>query len=166
MTDDTNDGQLMTDTTTSATQSITVNRVIEAPLDRVYDAFLNPDELATWLPPSGFSAEVHEFEPTVGGTFRITFTAETDELEPYARSFGGEYLKLVPGEKIAYVSTFESDDPGMAGETMVSVTFEAVRDGTGVTLVQTEIPEAVPADDAKAGWTDSLGNLAGLVEEA
>lgn len=165
MIDDTNDGKLTADTAIDA-QSITVSRVIEAPPERVYDAFLDPDDLAAWLPPSGFGAEVHEFDPTVGGSFRITFTAETDELEPYSHTFGGEYLELVPGERIVNTDAFETDDPEMAGEMTVTVTLEAVRDGTEVTIEQTGIPEAIPTDDAMAGWTDSLGNLAELVEEA
>lgn len=165
MTDNTNDGKLAADTATDA-QSITVSRVIEAPPKRVYDAFLDPDDLAAWLPPSGFVAEVHELDPTVGGSFRITFAAETEELEPYSHTFGGEYLELVPGERIVNTDAFETDDPEMAGEMTVTVSLEAVRDGTEVTIEQAGIPEAIPGDDAAAGWTDSLGNLAGLVEEA
>lgn len=146
-------------------QSITVSRVIAAPPGRVYDAFLDPDQLAQWLPPTGFSAEVHHLEPETGGTFRITFTGETEELADYGHSFGGEYLELVPGERIVHTDAFETDDPAMAGEMTVTVTFEAVDGGTDVTVLQEGIPEAVPPEDANAGWNDSLSKLAALVEE-
>ncbi|WP_247003415.1 SRPBCC domain-containing protein [Halosolutus gelatinilyticus] len=145
-------------------RSVTVNRVIEAPPDRVYDAFLDPDDLAAWLPPTGFRAEVHELEPEEGGTFRMTFTGETEEFESYSQSFHGTYLELSPGERIVYTDEFETDDPEMAGEMTVTVTFEAVPGGTEVTVVQEDIPEAISGDDANEGWTDSLGNLARLVE--
>lgn len=161
----------MTDTTTDETEtveerSITVSRVIKASPERVYDAFLDPDDLAAWLPPTGFSAEVHTFEPKVGGTFRITFTGETEELAEYGHSFGGTYLELVPEKRIVYTDEFETDGPGMAGEMRNTITFEAVPNGTEVTVRQEEIPEAIPPEDAMAGWTDSLGKLAHLVEEA
>lgn len=159
MTNDTDDGA-----STTERRSITLSRVIEAPPERVYEAFLDPDELAQWLPPTGFSAEVHHLEPEVGGTFRITFTGQTEEFEGYDHSFGGTYLELVPGERIINTDAFETDDPDMAGEMTLTVTFEAVNDGTEVTVHQTGIPEAVPPEDAEAGWTDSLANLAELVE--
>ncbi len=155
----------MTDgTETNEGRSLTVSRVIEAPPGRVYDAFLDPDQLAQWLPPTGFSAEVHHLDPEEGGTFRITFTGETEELAEYGHSFGGTYLELVPGERIVHTDSFETDDPGMAGEMTVTVTFEDVPDGTEVTVHQEGIPEAIPVEDANAGWNDSLGNLAELVE--
>ena len=143
---------------------ITVSHVIEAPPERIYEAFLDPDQLAEWLPPTGFSAEVHHLEPEVGGTFRITFTAETVDFEPREHSFHGTYQELVPGERIVYTEEFEMDDPAMAGETTVTVTLAAVEDGTEVTVHQMGIPEAIPPEDANAGWTDSLANLAGLAE--
>lgn len=151
---------------TTEGQSVTVSRVIEAPPERVYDAFLDPDDLATWLPPTGFHAEVHELEPEEGGMFRITFTGETEELADYSHSFHGTYMELSPGERIVHTDEFETDEPGMTGEMTVAVTFEAVSDGTKVTVLQDGIPEAVSPDDANAGWTDSLENLATIVEEA
>ncbi|WP_049970907.1 SRPBCC domain-containing protein [Haladaptatus cibarius] len=154
----------MTDDTTNEGRSMTVNRTIEAPPERVYDAFLDPDELGEWLPPDGFRAEVHELEPEEGGQFRMTFIAETEELEPYSQSFHGTYVELVPGERIVHTDEFETDDPGMTGEMTVTVTFEAVSDGTAVTVHQEGIPEDVPVDDANAGWMNSLENLAQLVE--
>lgn len=156
-------GESTTDTTTNEGRSVTVSRVIEAAPDRVYEAFLDADELAAWLPPTGFSAEVHTLEPEEGGTFRITFTADTDEVEPYSHSFGGTYKELIPGEKIVHTDEFETDDPSMTGEMTVTITFEEVVDGTEVTVVQEGIPEGIPVDDATAGWTGSLENLARLV---
>ena len=156
----------MTDQARDEGRSITVSRLIEAPPDRVYEAFLDPDELAAWLPPTGFSAEVHELEPEEGGRFRITFTGDTEELAEYDHTFGGTYLELVPGERIVHTDEFETDDPGMVGEMTVTITFEAVPDGTEVTVHQTGIPGAVSPEDARAGWTDSLENLARLVESS
>lgn len=147
-------------------RTMTVSRIIEAPPERVYEAFLDPNELVQWLPPTGFSAEVHQLEPEEGGTFRMTFTGETEEFAEYEHSFGGTYRELVPGKRIVHTDAFETDDPAMAGEMMVTITFEAVPDGTEVTVLQEGIPEAIPPEDSHAGWTDSLGQLAGLVEGA
>ncbi|WP_114578422.1 SRPBCC family protein [Saliphagus sp. LR7] len=153
------------DSTETGERSMTASRVIEAPPERVYEAFLDPDELAQWLPPTGFSAEVHHLEPEEGGTFRATFTGETEEFAEYGHSFGGTYSELVPGERIVYTESFETDDPSMAGEMTVTVLFDEVPDGTGLTVRQEGIPEATSPSDANEGWTDSLGNLAELVEE-
>ena len=154
----------MTDRETNETRSITVSRVIDSTPERGYEAFLDPVDLAAWLPPTGFSAEVHHLEPEVGGTFRITFTGETDELADYGHSFGGTYLELVPGERIVHTDAFETDDPAMAGKMTVTVTFEAVEGGTEVTVHQENVPEVVSREDATAGWNDSLANLAAVVE--
>ncbi|MFH5801103.1 SRPBCC family protein [Haladaptatus sp. CMAA 1911] len=161
-----NRNKSMDETTTNEDRSITVNRVIEASPERVYEAFVDPDELATWLPPEGFSAEVHEFDATEGGTFRMSFTADIEELEPYAHTFHGTYEELSPGERLVYTEEFESDDPGMGGEMTTTVTFEKVSDGTEVTAHQAGIPKNIPPKDANEGWNDSLGNLAELVEGA
>ncbi|MFC6964178.1 SRPBCC family protein [Halocatena marina] len=147
-------------------QSVTVNRVIEAPPERVYNAFVDPDELAVWLPPEGFSCEVHEFDASEGGTFRMSFTADSEELEPYARTFHRTYEELTPNERIVYTESFESDDLGMAGEMTTTVTFEDDPDGTDLTVRQTGIPEKISPENAEEGWTDSLGNLAKLAEDA
>jgi uncharacterized protein YndB with AHSA1/START domain len=161
MTDNINEGQAET----NDERSVTVTRVIEAPSERVYDAFLDPDELSEWLPPDGFSAEVHEFDATEGGTFRMSFNADVEELEPYASTFYGTYEELTPGERIVYVEAFETEDPGMAGEMTTTVTFEEVSDGTEVTVRQAGIPEAIPAEDAREGWNNSLDNLTALIAE-
>ena len=164
MINDTSDEASTADTPIAEGRSMTASRVIEASPERVYDAFLNPNELAVWLPPTGFTAEVHELEPEIGGTFRISFTAEDDELEPYARTFYGTYQELKSGERIVYTEEFETEDPDMAGEMMVTVTLMEISDGTEVTVRQDGIPEAIPPSDANAGWNDSLENLAGIVE--
>ncbi|AFK21036.1 hypothetical protein E6P09_17910 (plasmid) [Haloferax mediterranei ATCC 33500] len=163
MTDDNIDSGRSIDTTTEE-RNVTVTRVIDASPERLYEAFTDPDEMAAWFPPTGFSADVHRFEPEVGGEFRLTFTADADDIEPNSHTFGGTFLELEPSERIVYTDQFESDDPGMAGEMTVTVTFEAAPDGTEVTVHQESIPEAIPVDDARAGLTDSLGNLANLVE--
>lgn len=160
------DGAPSKDTATSEERSVTVDRVIEAPPERVYEAFVDPDALAAWLPPGGFSCEVHEFDATEGGAFRMSFNADIEELEPYASTFYGTYEELTPGERIVYSEAFESDDPGMAGETTTTVTFEAVSDGTEVTVRQAGLPEAIPPEDANEGWIDSLETLADVVEKA
>ncbi|WP_227357453.1 SRPBCC family protein [Haladaptatus salinisoli] len=149
---------------TTENRSITVNRVIEAPPERVYQAFVDPDELSQWLPPTGFSAKVHHLEPEEGGTYRMTFTGETDELAEYGSTFGGTYRELIPGERIVYTDQFETDDPEMAGVMTVTVTFKEVPVGTEITVCQEGIPKSIPPSDANEGWNDSLGNLAELVE--
>lgn len=164
--DDTTDGESTTETTTNEERSVTVDRVIEAPPERVYEAFVDPDDLAAWLPPEGFSGEVHEFDATEGGSFRMSFNAEVEELESYANTFHGTYEELTPGERIVYTESFESDDPGMTGEMTTTVTFEAVPDGTEVTVRQAGIPEAIPPENANEGWIDSLENLADVVKGA
>ena len=147
----------------TAGKTLTISRVIGAPPERVYAAFLDPEELAEWLPPTGFSAEVHHLEPEEGGTFRMSFTGETEELAEYGSTFGGTYHELVPGERIVHTDAFETDDPAMAGEMTITVTFEAVEGGTEVTVRQENIPEPIPVEDANAGWTDSLDNLERLL---
>lgn len=153
----------MSEPTTDAARTVTVSRVIDAPPDDLYDAYLDPEDLATWLPPTGFSAEVHELDPVEGGTFRMSFTGETEETEPYGSTFHGTYLELVPGERIVHTDQFETDEPGLAGEITATITFEPVDGGTEVTVVQENLPAAIPVEDATAGWTDSLGKLAELV---
>ncbi|AHG02023.1 hypothetical protein HALLA_01605 (plasmid) [Halostagnicola larsenii XH-48] len=166
MTDDNSGRELTINSEQNDSRSVTVSRIIEASPERVYEAFLDPDELAQWLPPTGFSAEVHHLEPEEGGTYRMTFTGETEEFAEYGSTFGGTYLELVPGERIVYTDEFETDDPEMAGETTVTVTFESVSEGTEVIVRHEGFPEAVPPSDANEGWIDSLENLADIVQEA
>ncbi|SFR98233.1 Uncharacterized conserved protein YndB, AHSA1/START domain [Halomicrobium zhouii] len=166
MTDDNSGSEPTTNSEQNDTRSMTVSRVIEASPERVYNAFLDPDELAQWLPPTGFSGEVHHLEPEEGGTYRMTFTGETEEFAEYDSTFGGTYLELVPGERIVYTDEFETDEPSMAGEMTVTVTFEDVPDGTEITVHHEGFPEGASPSDANEGWTDSLGNLANVVEVA
>lgn len=102
----------------------------------------------------------------MGGTYRITFTGETEEFADYGHSFGGTYEELEPGERIVQTDSFETDEPAIATEMTVTVTFKEMSRGTEVTIHQEGIPEAIPPDDANAGWVDSLDNLGELVEEA
>ncbi|MEY7852210.1 SRPBCC domain-containing protein [Natrarchaeobius sp. A-rgal3] len=156
------DGSTM-DAPSNDARTVTVSRFLEAPPERVYDAFLDPAELAAWYPPTGYTGEVHHLEPEGGGTYRMTFYGDTEERADFEQTFGGTYRELSRGERIVYTDEFESDDPEMAGEMTVTVTFEAVDGGTEITVRQENIPEAIPPADANAGWNDSLESLADLV---
>ncbi len=140
---------------------IRITRVIRAPRERLYKALLDPDALAKWLPPSGFTAKVHKLEPRAGGTFRISFTSiDTGETH----SFGGTYRELVPNERIRHTDAFETNDPAMKGEMTMTITLREVPEGTEVAVVQEGIPRIIPVESARVGWTSSLTNLANLVE--
>ncbi len=147
--------------TTAATGTLRITRLIRAPRERVYKAFLDPDALAKWLPPSGYTAKVHRLEPRVGGTFRMSFSS-LDKKETHF--FGGKYLELVPHERIRHTDAFETEDPAMKGEMTVTVTLREVPGGTEVDVVQEGIPKVIPLESARVGWTSSLTNLANLVE--
>jgi uncharacterized protein YndB with AHSA1/START domain len=132
---------------------------LRAPPERVYRAFLTADALAKWIPPHGFTATVHHMEARVGGTFRMSFTNFTTGQ---SHSFGGEYLELVPNEKIRYTDTF--DDPNLPGVMQVTVALRAVSCGTDLTVVQEGIPDVIPLEMCYLGWQESLALLAQLVE--
>jgi uncharacterized protein YndB with AHSA1/START domain len=143
------------------TGNIEVSRVIDAPAERIYNAFLDADALAKFSPPAGYTATYDHVEPEVGGTYRGTFTAlETKE----SHSFGGEYVELVPYERIVHSDQFETDAPEMQSEMTVTITLEEVEGGTKVTVRQEGIPKPIPEEDATTGWGMSLENLARLVE--
>ena len=142
-----------------AGQSVRVHRVLRAPPDRVYRAFLDPDAMAKWLPPDGFTGRVHHLEPKVGGSFRMSFTNFTTGP---SHSFGGEYLELVPNERIRYTDKF--DDPGLPGVMHATASLRAVSCGTELSIEQDGIPEAIPLEACYLGWQDSLTLLARLVE--
>jgi uncharacterized protein YndB with AHSA1/START domain len=142
-----------------ATGTVRLHRVLRAPPERVYRAFLNPDAMAKWLPPYGFTCKVHHMEPSVGGTFKMSFFNFTSGN---GHSFGGEYLELVPSSKIRYTDKF--DDPNMPGTMDTSVSLKAVSCGTDVGIVQQGIPEAIPVEMCYLGWQESLAQLAHLVE--
>lgn len=139
--------------------TVRLHRVLTTSPEKVYRAFLEPDALAKWLPPNGFTCTVHHLEPEVGGTFRMSFRNFTTGN---AHAFGGEYVELVPNERLRYTDRF--DDPGLPGEMAVSVSLEAVSVGTEVEIVQSGIPDAIPTEACYLGWQESLRNLARLVE--
>ena len=139
--------------------TITLHRVLQAPPERVYRAFLDADALAKWLPPNGFTGKVHHLDAKVGGSHRMSFTNFTTG---HSHSFGGEYLELVPHERIRYTDRF--DDPNLPGEMQCTVTLKKVSMGSEVNIVQEGIPEMIPADACYVGWQESLALLAKLVE--
>jgi uncharacterized protein YndB with AHSA1/START domain len=144
---------------TMATGTVRLHRVLRAPPERVYRAFLNADALAKWLPPNGFTCTVHHMDAKVGGTFRMSFTNFTTEQ---SHSFGGEYLELVPNERICYTDKFE--DPNLPGVMKVTISLKAVSVGTDLNAVQEGIPEVIPVEACYLGWQQSLVLLAKLVE--
>jgi uncharacterized protein YndB with AHSA1/START domain len=139
--------------------TIRLHRVLTASPEKVYRAFLESDAVAKWLPPNGFMCTVHHQDTKVGGTFAMSFRNFTTGN---SHSFGGEYLELVPGERLRYVDRF--DDPNMPGDMEVTVTLKKVSVGTEIDITQDNIPEIIPAEACYLGWQDSLRNLAMLVE--
>jgi uncharacterized protein YndB with AHSA1/START domain len=142
-----------------ATNTVRLYRVLRAPPERIYRAFLDPDALPKWLPPNGFTGKVHHLEPTVGGTYRMSFTNFTSG---HAHSFGGEYLELVPNERIRHTDRF--DDPNMPGEMQVTISLRKVLVGTELNVVQEGLPAFIPVEACYLGWQESLTLLAALVE--
>jgi uncharacterized protein YndB with AHSA1/START domain len=140
-------------------QTIQLHRVFKAPPERVYRAFIEPPAMAKWLPPYGFVAVVHEMNAQVGGTFRMSFINFGTQHEMF---FGGEYLELVPHERLRYTDKFE--DPNLPGEMTVTVTLKAVSVGTEVHIEQAGIPDMIPPEACHLGWRESLSQLARLVE--
>jgi uncharacterized protein YndB with AHSA1/START domain len=139
--------------------TVQLHRVLATKPDKVYRAFIEADALAKWLPPNGFACTVHHLDAKVGGAFKMSFRNFTTG---HSHSFGGEYLELVPGERVRYTDRF--DDPNLPGEIQVTVTLEPVSCGTELTIVQDGIPDAIPVEMCYLGWQDSLRNLANLVE--
>jgi len=141
------------------TGTVRLHRVLRAPPERVYRAFLDADAMAKWLPPHGFTGRVHHLDARVGGTFRMSFTNFTTAQ---SHSFGGEYLDLVPDERISYTDQF--DDPNLPGVMRTTVSLRPVFCGTELNVVQEGIPEAIPVEACYLGWQESLVLLARLVE--
>ena len=139
--------------------TVRLHRVLRAPPARVYKGFLDPDGLAKWLPPYGFTCKVHSFDPRVGGGFRMSFTNFTSGN---GHSFGGEYLELVTNQKIRYTDKF--DDPNLPGTMEVTVSLRQVSVGTEVNIVQSGIPDVIPVEACYLGRQESLKQLAHLVE--
>jgi uncharacterized protein YndB with AHSA1/START domain len=139
--------------------TVRLHRVLRAPPERVYRAFLTAEALAKWLPPYGFTCSVERHEPKVGGTFQMSFTNFTTGN---GHSFGGEYRELVPAERIRYTDRF--DDPNLPGEMVTTVSLKAVSCGTELQVVQEGIPEQIPVEMCYLGWQESLEQLARLAE--
>lgn len=139
--------------------TVRLHRVLATTPDKVYRAFLEPDAMAKWLPPNGFAATSHHQDAKVGGTFRMSFRNFTTG---HSHSFGGEYLELVPNEKLRYTDSF--DDPRLPGQMEVTVVLKKVMVGTDVSIVQDGIPDMIPVEACYLGWQQSLENLAKLVE--
>ena len=138
--------------------TVRLHRVIAATPEKIYRAFLEPDAVASWLPPFGFLCTVHELDAKVGGTHRMSFRNFTTGG---SHSFGGTFIELVPGERLVYTDKFE--DPNLPGEMTVTVTLRANSVGTDVIIEQTGIPDVIPTEDCYLGWQDSLQKLERLV---
>jgi len=143
----------------SDTHTIRLHRVLRAPPERVYRAFLEPDAMVKWLPPHGFTGKVHQLDAKVGGSFRMSFTNFSNGQ---SHSFGGKYLELVPSERIRHTDVF--DDPNLPGEMRVTLTFKKVSCGTELDVVQEGVPSVIPSEACHLGWQESLTMLAQLVE--
>ena len=141
------------------THTVKLHRVIKATPERVYRAFLDADAMAKWLPPHGFTGKVHHMDARVGGSYSMSFTNFTTG---HSHSFGGDYLELVPNERIRYTAKF--DDANLPGEMQTTVTLRAVFCGVELNVVQEGIPEMIPLEFCHLGWQESLDHLARLVE--
>lgn len=139
--------------------TVQFHRVLRATPDRVYRAFLTPDAMVKWLPPHGFTGTVHQMDARVGGTYKMSFTNFTTGN---SHSFGGEYLELVPNQRIRHTDRF--DDPNLPGVMQVTVTLKKVLVGTEVTIVQEGVPDVIPPEACVLGWQESLTLLAQMVE--
>ena len=139
--------------------TVKLHRVLATKPEKIYRAFIEPDALAKWLPPNGFTCTVHQFDAKVGGTFKMSFRNFSTGA---SHSFGGAYLELVPHERLRYTDKF--DDPNLPGLLQVTVTFKEVSVGTELNIVQEGVPDVIPPEACYLGWQDSLRNLAQLVE--
>ncbi|MBP0604273.1 SRPBCC family protein [Aeromonas sanarellii] len=142
-----------------STGTVTLHRVLKAPPERVYRAFIDGDALAKWLPPHGFTCKVAHLEARVGGSFRMAFS---NFATGHSHAFGGEYQELEPGKRIRYTDRF--DDPNLPGEMRVTITLTEVVCGTSLEIEQAGIPELIPVAMCYLGWQESLVQLAALVE--
>lgn len=138
---------------------VNLYRIIRAPAQRIYDAFVIPEALAKWNPPHGYYAKIHHLDARVGGTYRMSFVNLSCGEE---HAFGGTYREMIPGEKLVFDDQFE--DPGLPGQMITTVTLTSVANGTAVHIVQAGIPDAIPLEFCYAGWQESLQLLTQLVE--
>jgi uncharacterized protein YndB with AHSA1/START domain len=142
-----------------STNTVNLHRVLSAKPEKIYRAFLDPDAMAKWLPPNGFTCRVHHMQGKVGGTYKMSFTNFTTKKTV---SFGGEFRELVENERLRYTDNF--DDPNLPGEIQVTVILKKVSLGTEMTIVQEGLPPVIPLEACYVGWQQSLNNLAKLVE--
>ena len=142
-----------------STHTIRLHRVVRATPEKVYRAFLDADAMSKWIPPHGFTGKIHQIDPKVGGSYKMSFTNFTTGK---SHSFGGNYLELVPHERLRYSDKF--DDPNLPGEIQVTVNLKKVSCGTDVNIVQEGVPAVIPAEACYLGWQESLNQLAMLVE--
>lgn len=145
--------------TTNNTSTIRLHRVLKAPPERVYRAFLDAKAMVKWLPPNGFTGQVHHLDARVGGSYRMSFTNFNSEK---SHSFGGEYLELTPNERIRHTDRF--DDANLPGEMQTTITLKQVSVGTELNIVQEGVPAVIPAEACYLGWQESLILLAKLIE--
>jgi uncharacterized protein YndB with AHSA1/START domain len=143
----------------TSTGAVRLHRVLKAPADRVYRAFLDADAMARWLPPYGFLGKVHEMDARVGGGYKMSFR---NFGTGSSHSFSAKYVELVPNERIRHTDTFDS--PGLPGEMNVTITLRKVLCGTELNIVQEGIPAAIPVEMCYLGWQESLTQLAQIVE--
>lgn len=143
------------------TGTVRLHRVLTAPPERVYRAFLDAAALAKWLPPDGYTCTVHELDARVGGKYRMSFTHFPGGD---GHSFGGTYLELVPNERIVHDDRF--DDPNLPGTMITTITLREVSCGTDLQIVQEGIPDAIPAEQCYVGWQESLSLLERVVKDA
>lgn len=139
--------------------TVRLHRVLRAPPERVYRAFLDADAMAKWLPPHGFTGKVHHLEAKVGGTYKMSFT---NFGSGHGHSFGGKFVELVPNERIRHTDKF--DDPNLPGEMQTTISLKKVSCGTELSVVQEGIPDVIPTEACYLGWQESLALLAQLVE--
>ena len=145
--------------TANNTNTVRLHRVLRAKPERIYRAFLDPDAMAKWLPPHGFTGKVHHLDARVGGSYKMSFTNFSTGK---SHSFGGKYVEMVPGERLRYTDQF--DDPNLPGEMQTTITFRKVSVGTDLSIVQEGVPEVIPPEACYLGWQESLTLLAALVE--
>ncbi len=145
--------------TTPNTNTVKLHRVLRAKPERVYRAFIDPDAMVKWLPPNGFTAKVHQHEPKVGGSYKMSFTNFTTGS---SHSFGGKFLEMKQNELLRYTDKF--DAPELPGEMITTVSIKEVFCGTELNVTQEGIPSAIPAEACYMGWQESLILLAKLVE--
>jgi uncharacterized protein YndB with AHSA1/START domain len=143
----------------ATTGTVRLHRVLKAPPERVYKAFLDPEAMAKWLPPHGFTGKVHAMNATVGGGYKMSFT---NFGTGQTHSFGGTFLELTPPRRIRYTDQF--DDPGLPGTIHVTVELKKIMTGTELDIVQEGLPPQIPVEFAYLGWQESLALLANLVE--